>query len=56
MLTLSWKLADLLRSFKDLGGLEHVIQQATQQLAMLNSLVDGMGVGQGNGNGNRDKL
>ena len=34
--TTAWKLADILRSFKDLCGLEKAIQQATQQLAMLN--------------------
>jgi cellobiose phosphorylase len=34
--TAAWKLADILRSFKDLCGLENAIQQANQQLAMLN--------------------
>ena len=32
----AWKLADILRSFKDLCGWEKAIQQATEQLAMLN--------------------
>ena len=38
--TAAWKLADMLRSFKDLCGLENAIQQATQQLAMLNMVND----------------
>ena len=33
--TAAWKLADMLRSFKGLCGLENAIQQANQQLAML---------------------
>jgi hypothetical protein len=38
--TAAWKLADMLRSFKDLCGLEKAIQLATQQLAMLNLVND----------------
>ncbi|MFZ0223268.1 MAG: hypothetical protein WAM42_16415, partial [Candidatus Nitrosopolaris sp.] len=38
--TAAWKLADILRSFKDLSDLEKAIQQATQQLAMLNMVND----------------
>jgi soluble cytochrome b562 len=34
--TAAWKLADMLRSFKGLCDFEKAIQQATQQLAMLN--------------------
>jgi hypothetical protein len=34
--TAAWKLAQDLRSYKDLGGLSKAIQDATQQLAMLN--------------------
>jgi len=37
--TAAWKLADMLRSFKDLCGLEKAIQQTTQQLAMLNMAI-----------------
>ena len=38
--TAAWKLADILRSFKELSDLEKTIQQATQQLAMLNMVND----------------
>ncbi len=38
--TAAWKLADMLRSFKDLCGLENAIQQTRQQLAMLNMVND----------------
>ncbi len=38
--TATWKLADILRSFKELSDLEKAIQQATQQLAMLNMVND----------------
>lgn len=38
--TAAWKLADILRSFKELSDLEKAIQQATQQLAMLNMVND----------------
>jgi hypothetical protein len=38
--TAAWKLADMLRSFKDLCGLENAIQQANQQFAMLNMVND----------------
>ena len=38
--TAAWKLADMLRSFKGLCGLENAIQQATQQLAMPNMVND----------------
>jgi hypothetical protein len=34
--TAAWKLADMLRSFKELSDLENAIQQANQQLALLN--------------------
>ena len=38
--TAAWKLADILRSFKELSDLEKAIQQATQQLAILNMVND----------------
>ena len=38
--TAAWKLADMLRSFKELSDLDKAIQQATQQLAMLNMVND----------------
>ncbi|MGB6534122.1 MAG: hypothetical protein WBF33_39080 [Candidatus Nitrosopolaris sp.] len=38
--TAAWKLADILRSFKELSDLEKAIQQSTQQLAMLNMAND----------------
>ena len=38
--TAAWKLADMLRSFKELSDLEKAIQQAKQQLAMLNMVND----------------
>lgn len=38
--TAAWKLADMLRSFKDLCDLEKSIQQANQQLAILNMVND----------------
>jgi DNA-binding SARP family transcriptional activator len=38
--TAAWKLADMLRSFKELSDLEKAIQQANQQLAMLNMVND----------------
>jgi soluble cytochrome b562 len=34
--TATWKLAQDLRAYRDLGGLSKAIQDATQQLAMLN--------------------
>ena len=34
--TAAWKLAQDLRSYQELGALEKAIQQATQQLAILN--------------------
>jgi soluble cytochrome b562 len=38
--TAAWKLADILRSFKELSDLEKAIQQARQQLAILNMVND----------------
>jgi hypothetical protein len=38
--TAAWKSADILRSFKELSDLEKAIQQATQQLTMLNMVND----------------
>jgi hypothetical protein len=38
--TAAWKLADMLRSFKTLSGLERAIGMANQQLALLNTAND----------------
>jgi DNA-binding SARP family transcriptional activator len=38
--TAAWKLSDMLKKFKTLSGIEKAIQQATQQLAMLNMVND----------------
>ena len=38
--TAAWKLANRLRSFNEFGDLEKAVQQATQQLAMLNMVND----------------